>query len=404
MSKDNNMTLVDKLIWSLTVLLFALFYIMDKDYRISSVLLGVTLVITFLSVIQNRYKIYVKIEAFHAFVFIFALFCFASSLWAIQANLAIEKGITIIELLVCMALLYSFYVKFESIEILLKSIMFGGYIVGIYSVYAYGINTIMMLMRQGARLDNDYTNINMIGMVCAIATILTVFYLLNEKMHIYMILCLPDILMVAGSGSRKALVLMILGIFLVVLFKYSSRNIVYNILKVIVIIGISYFALKMLFQSQLFSGVTSRMDSLANLFTGKGTVDGSAMKRKQMIAIGIDQFLKTPIVGIGIGNPKLINIMDAYLHNNYVELLAGGGIVGFICYYSIYGYLIFKIIKSDLLENKTSRLVLILIVLLLVMDYGAVSYYSKSTYFYLMVFFLHVRNIKFENRRMNDEY
>ena len=404
MSKDNNMTLVDKLIWSLTVLLFALFYIMDKDYRISSVLLGVTLVITFLSVIQNRYKIYVKVEAFHAFVFIFALFCFASSLWAIQANLAIEKGITIIELLVCMALLYSFYVKFESIEILLKSIMFGGYIVGIYSVYAYGINTIMMLIRQGARLDNDYTNINMIGMVCAIATILTVFYLLNEKMHIYMILCLPDILMVAGSGSRKALVLMILGIFLVVLFKYSSRNIVYNILKVIVIIGISYFALKMLFQSQLFSGVTSRMDSLANLFTGKGTVDGSAMKRKQMIAIGIDQFLKTPIVGIGIGNPKLINIMDAYLHNNYVELLAGGGIVGFICYYSIYGYLIFKIIKSDLLENKTSRLVLILIVLLLVMDYGAVSYYSKSTYFYLMVFFLHVRNIKFENRRMNDEY
>ena len=404
MSKDNDMTLVDKLIWILTVLLFALFYIMDKDYRISSVLLGITLVITFLSVSQNEYKIYFRVEAFHVFVFFFALFCFASSLWAIQANLAIEKGITIIELLVCMSLLYSFYVKFDSIEILLKSIMFGSYIVGIYSIYAYGINTIMMLIRQGARLDNDYTNINMIGMVCAIATILTVFYLLNEKMHIYMILCLPDILMVAGSGSRKALVLMILGIFLVVLFKYSSRNIVYNILKVIVVIGISYFALKMLFQSQLFSGVTSRMDSLANLFTGKGTVDGSAMKRKQMIAIGIDQFLKTPIGGIGIGNPKLINIMDAYLHNNYVELLAGGGIVGFICYYSIYGYLIFKIIKSNLLENKISRLVLILIVLLLVMDYGAVSYYSKSTYFYLMVFFLHVRNIKYENLRMNDEY
>ena len=404
MSKDNKMTLVDGLIWILTVLLFALFYIMDKDYRISSVLLGITIVITVLFVIQNSFKLYFKIEAFHVFVFIFALFCFASSLWAIQANLAIEKGITIIELLVCMSFLYSYYVKFDSIEILLKSIMFGGYIVGIYSIYAYGINTILMLIRQGARLDNDYTNINMIGMVCAIAIILTVFYMLNEKMHIYMILCLPDILMVAGSGSRKALVLMILGIILVFLFRYSSKNIVYNLLKVIVIITISYFALETLFQSQLFSGVTSRMESLVNLFTGKGAVDGSAMKRNQMIAIGIDQFLKNPIGGIGIVNPKLINIMNAYLHNNYVELLAGGGIIGFFSYYSIYGYLIFKILKSNLIENKTSQLVLILIVLLLVMDYGAVSYYSKSTYFYLMVFFLHVRNIKHEKLRTNYGY
>ena len=124
----------------------------------------------------------------------------------------------------------------------------------------------------------------------------------------------------------------------------------------------------------------------------------SALLRKSMVEIGMRQFKKTPILGIGIGCSHLIVMpvlgLDTYLHNNFVELLACGGIVGTLIYYSFYldifyNYFIYRAVRDEALGTC-----FIISTLLFAMDWGRVSLYSKSTYFYFMIFFIEIALLK----------
>ena len=83
-----------------------------------------------------------------------------------------------------------------------------------------------------------------------------------------------------------------------------------------------------------------------------------------------------------------------YLHNNYMEMLACGGIVGFLIHYWIYVYLLRVYIKNFKHHEKEFNICFVLLIFKLIMDIGAVSYYSKTTYFYLLLFIMGVTKIK----------
>ena len=147
-----------------------------------------------------------------------------------------------------------------------------------------------------------------------------------------------------------------------------------------------------------FEAVSNRMKNLTAMLTGVGQVDSSVLLRRRYIELGLEQFTRTPILGIGMNNARLIISSssigrDTYLHNNYVELLADGGVIGFLSYYSIYFFIITQLWKHR--KSKDPYLVIsaVLTVLFLVMDYGGVSYYSKSRYLYFLVFFLEIKHL-----------
>lgn len=122
-----------------------------------------------------------------------------------------------------------------------------------------------------------------------------------------------------------------------------------------------------------------------------------------MREVGFAQFLKTPIFGIGIGCSDVllqhtIN-RSTYLHNNYIELLACGGIVGTALYYvprlpcsGTFGAAVFC---------KTGRpsACLTILLLLLIMDYGAVAYSEKMQYLYLLMLFVQADKLRESNHQ-----
>ncbi len=390
-------TLTEKIIWILTVCLFASFYIFDTKSWVSYLLFVITIVIFFLSVIQNNFRIAFKIEPFHLLILGFSFFCLLSSIWAKNKGAAVEKGITIFELLVCISLIYTHYQKFGTAQRLIQAVMWAGFVVTLYAFAFYGFDIIKNTISQSQRLDNSFANINSIAMLSALACIITVYQLLYKKNLWTIIFLLPAAILIATSGSRKALVLLIAGIFLVFYSRYATKSIVKNLVKIFIILILAYLIIRLLANIPIFSGINQRMEGLINLLTGKGEIDSSALKREHYKQAGIEQFLKTPILGIGIGNSGQLTIqfgMDTYLHNNYIELLACGGIVGTLCYYSIYIYIVFKLFQYRKGKNDTTSICLILIILQLIMDYGAVSYYSKSTYFYFLIFFIQIREQK----------
>lgn len=82
------------------------------------------------------------------------------------------------------------------------------------------------------------------------------------------------------------------------------------------------------------------MEGLLAMVTGNGEIDHSAQVRQDMFKLGISIFKDNPIFGIGMGQCSYLYTKyighDCYLHNNYAELLANGGVVGTYLFYRIY--------------------------------------------------------------------
>lgn len=384
-----------KIITILTVLLFFTFYALNLNVYGSYLFLGLSLVIMLINAFENNGKIKFSINNYHKYVLSFALFCLLSSVWAWNRGYSVEKGITIIEVLICMSMIGTYFFASSDGNDLLKCVKWGGYIVSIYSIFSYGLNGLLRIMQAGERAGTSYANVNSIAMACAYTIVIALFFAMRNGFTWTDLLCVPCIIMVVASGTRKAVLTIAIGVFFMLLFNSKERKSAKNILRVIGIIVVLSLGMYILAHFQLIGGISHRMEGIFNYVLGSGKVDSSTIKRGQFIAIGIEQFKDTPILGIGIGNPRIllrnsVYGLDVYLHNNYAELLAGGGIVGFLFYYSIHLYLL----RAFWRRRKTeaySLFYIVFILLMLINDYGSVSYYSKSTYFYFLMMFTYLK-------------
>lgn len=404
----NTQTKIDYLIHICTAIMISSFIIFDMDYRVSYILLGMTILIFGLLALRNSFKIEAKIESFHIHILSFILFAACSSIWSYNPYLAFGKAATILEILICMSVLYMYYSSYYSVSDLYTILMVSGFIVVLYSVYRYGMVTIFAVLSNGGRLDIVFSNINSIAMIISVAIIAFVYKVLFEKMGIFTIgvcICLSilGVIVIAATGSRKALVMLVLGFFLLFSVKFKSKYFIVTILKIVIITLIIYLILLQLKDIAIFNGIVDRMEGLGAMLTGKGTVDASAANREKFIIIGIEQFKKQPILGYGMGNSGkvLVNVIggkETYFHNNYVELLVCGGLIGTVIYYLIWINPIKEIIKYRKFDT-TAILSIIMATILLVMDYGAVTYFEKLNYFYIMIMYICAKNL----RRKSDE-
>ena len=373
----NEKRISEKIIWLLVTFLFASFTIFDTNSWISIILL--------LDIYQCHGKIKFKITSFHILILLFCLYCFVSSLWAIRPNQAISKGTTIFEILVCMSFIYMHYSRENTVKPLINAVMWAGYAVVIYAICFYGLSTIQKIVSAGERLENSFANINEIGMLGAMAIVITLynFFFIDKRFKLSNIFIVPCIILVAASGSRKALIIVVFGLVSVIISKYSSKNILKNIF-IWVILGILLFVF------------------LQWASTGSGKVDHSTWLRQQYINAGINQFKLHPIDGIGISSSGAILLesfgRDTYFHNNFVELLACGGLIGFFIYYNIYLYILNVIYRFNGVKEKYKFLCVIIIFILLFMDYASVSYYSKGRYFYFVILFLEIQFLRKSSR------
>ena len=95
-------TISDKIICALLSFMIMSFYIFETAFWGRYVIFGITILITLLYAANNVFKIPLVLNRpFHIQVAAFAIFCFASSIWAWNSAAAISKGITIFSILIC---------------------------------------------------------------------------------------------------------------------------------------------------------------------------------------------------------------------------------------------------------------------------------------------------------------
>lgn len=390
----------------LTALLLCGFYVFDMSSMGSMVLLGGTLLILAVYSWGHHCKLHISVDAFHINIFGLIAFCLCSSIWSLSVSLSIENAVTLIELLICMSILYMNYTEYDSIEDLYFVIMLAGALVSLYTLYIYGLGTIISTISMGGRLSLKFANINAIAMISSMCIVVYTYRTLYRKNSLFQLVFFGvasfcALIVIAATGSRKALITLVVSVLCIILRKYKSRRLINTIFKWVIILGLSVIALQYLSSFSLFDGINERMKGLIALITGKGTVDVSAQVRKEYVTLGLVAFKHHPIFGIGMGASgaylSSITGVNEYFHNNYIELLACGGIVGTCIYYNIWLFPLFRLFKLRNIGNEAVFLSIILIVVFLVMDYGMVTYVSKITYFYLMVFYTQIQTMKFSD-------
>lgn len=392
---------IPRLLW-VGIYMYLLTAYLFASSSIGSILLIFELAIILLADYNARGKAIfcIRIEILYVYLMIFIIASGLSFFVAADKSLAISMLLALLKIFLSTAVIYNAVSTENSIDGLLKTVMAVGYTLVVIAIIYYGpSNVFTMIGAVNARLNNDLINSNTLGMAVAMSIVINLYYILYEKVSMYSILAIPSILIIATSGSRKSLVLLVLGCFLILVLKNSdNKNFIKKFLKlvfVILLIGVVVF-----FASKLsaFNEINHRMQGLIAVITGVGEVDHSSWLRQQYIEMGLNAFKESPILGIGLDNARLMTRavygFDHYLHNNYVELLADTGLLGFCTYYAMYLYCIYNSLKLFKLHDRELYVCITILSLLIIMDYGMVSYYAKETYFYILIIFARISQIK----------
>lgn len=328
----------------------------------------------------------------------FFLFCVASMTWAENParTFIIVRGMLMI--LIQMTIVYSCHYERTSIDTFLKIIMNGGYIVLFYAVLRYGWSTILNSLTEDIRISNEFLNANTLGMCAAYAIVINVYYMLYEKPRVHDLLIIPSLLIIAASGSRKSIIIVVAGILMLIFLKnFQNKKFIQNFMKGAVGLAVAVVLVFGLSRLPVFDILRRRMTGIWTIINGTAVRGTSGYIRMVYNQIGIDLFKKHPLLGIGLHNANLYigqYYGHVHFHNNFVELLACGGIIGFLIYYSIYFNIFYGFWKTRRHRTKEYDICLILFTIRFVMGYGHVQYYQIATYFYLMVFFLFISRLR----------
>lgn len=383
----------------ITSMLFASFIVFNvsKYSFISVVILSGILFLNQIAIdfLQKNKIITLVLLTMQKRMLLFTSFCFISALWASNVGAAFQDGISILANIICVSIVYNCYQNDESIERLVKAVMFGGFLVSIYIVSYYGIINFIANANSSIRLTREVGNANAIGFIMSISLVIFVYDFFKNGLSMNIILSLLSLIILAISQSRTALLTFGVGFILVIV--NLRNNDLKSILKALFLISAILVLIWLLVtKTVILGGINARMVDLFLAISGKSIAEGSFSERMTYITGGISSFIKHPILGIGIGNSYTVTQSllgyTTYLHNNFIELLVCGGLIGFLLYYSMYYYLFNKLTKHNKLyhNNSYDYLCIILAIMMLVADFGRVSYYKKETYFLLMIIFLNV--------------
>lgn len=258
-----------------------------------------------------------------------------------------------------------------------------------------GPSTYIGYILNGARLMNVSSQTNVMGMFGAVALNIMLYKTLFRRDKKIIPVYIFPILMIMASQSKKAILCVLLGLFLMLIMKYRHK-------KIVGVLVLCFAGIVVIYLSQLsaFSAIMIRFTSALGTVTGNN-LDGrdwSTFFRMQMIEEGINLFKQRPLIGYGTDTYQYVSSFETYSHNNYIELLANNGLIGFVAYYWVYLVIIVILLKRVIKYNDDKAIVLLAIALeQLLMDYGSVNYYNKIVYIYISWILLYLDHRKREN-------
>ena len=229
-------------------------------------------------------------------------------------------------------------------------------------------------------------NANILAMLCVYGFILCMY--LRKIGRITPLSCWVRMgfyaLAVLLTGSRKGLVMIVLATVVVTLI-FGKKKLVRNLLIGIASAVVVYLVIMNV--EFLYNIIGVRIENLLLYLTEGTTTDGSLASRLELIEIAKPYIERKPWTGYGYDCFKMISGISGggnitidgvgyYSHNNYIELLFSGGIIGLVLYYIPVLYLLIKLLRG-IKTDTCIPYMLALFVSKLAIEYAYVSYYDR---------------------------
>lgn len=276
-----------------------------------------------------------------------------------------------------------FIEKYDKSKEVIQVFTFSAFTTCIYACLKSGLSNFMVITLGYYTLGTQRWNSNFLG---CLATYGFIFVLIYKRMPgktffdnrlVKLLFYITFTATVLWSGSRTALIVLVAGAC--GYYIITAENQLQTLKRILITFGIIvalYIAIMRV--PSLYNIIGNRMERLFS-FVSTGTAGELSIGwRQQMIEYGKELFRRHPIFGVGIdtfryfyGIEGTTTFHSTYSHNNYIEVLADGGIVGFIIYYSIYFFGLRKVLKNRSGINMCFVLVLLV---MLVGDCSTVSY------------------------------
>ena len=371
---------------------------LDDFLKITSFLVFVF--ITFITSIKDRK---IKITGMTKWYSLFFIFAMMSCLWAkysFEGVFMYSKAMfQILLITLCIPLIIK---NKEDLYKVLKLVMYSL----LYSALTVIIKTPISQWgssRMGVSIGLEP---NTLGMQMAFGMLISLIIYLKNHKKINLLYILIFVILALFSGSKKALIILVLGVIFLFFNSTNFKNIKQGFSRVLIIIIALVGGIYFIFNNQaLYNVLGTRLERTINYFKTDGQAfDNSSRERDYYIRVAKNLFKESPIIGVGLNNfqyyiKKIGYYHVAYSHNNYWELLSGLGIIGTMILYSFYLYLLICNIKL-LNKNKEylTGLLHALLLLFIICDYANVSYISMFQYVLLAIIYANIYISKREER------
>ncbi|MBQ3127749.1 MAG: O-antigen ligase family protein [Clostridia bacterium] len=215
------------------------------------------------------------------------------------------------------------------------------------------------------------------------------FYSRGRKRYVFLIILF--VVFVILSGSRKALFAAVAGPLMFVFFSVYKRNYLFHIILIAALAALIVFII--MNDVNAYNSIGKRFESMLEFWFEDRShkVDNSLYMRSYYIQLAQEMFGESPVFGKGMGNfariiDEVYELQGVYSHNNFWQILSELGIVGFFIYYSMYAFIIIKLIRNALIhKSRISLLFLTFMILLVVLETGFVTYNSKMPHIVIAI-------------------
>ena len=239
--------------------------------------------------------------------------------------------------------------------------------------------------------------------------VLFLAYVFSKSYYIPALFIFANIII---SGSRKVLLVSALAFIILYLVSAGRGSITKRLKRVFVLLLISGFAMWIIMSNEFLYKLIGEktlvvVSEMLNIDFGVKS-DASTDQRKELIVIAGDVFKTHWFNGVGYYSFMNYNKWNVYAHNNYMELLADLGIVGFCAYYwfylnNLFGYFrkktpktdFFKLrLSTDFMKSKWNFLGVIFFLTLMLMEWGQVTYFRLYVLIPLLVITMAIEDMK----------
>ncbi len=370
---------------------------------------GIMIIYILATMHKNEEKFFVNTEL--VLLLAFLIYSGVSYLWSLDTVLTLYRTKVLFFLIALTFLLTNLFARDGEYDRFIMLYWAMALILSILGIMRYGVSGIRNFIVSGVRLGKGDAlllghNPNTIGMDCAFAGVITFYYFFFKGKKAALWSLVPIVIIVVASGSRKGLFILMSGLILMVFFLQMQKEkaALPMLFKMLLIAAGLIAIVNVVLQFPGMEKAREQYMGLVNSLLGnEEEADVSTQIRENMVHVGWDQFLRTPILGIGLDNAKIVNLkynnFYGYLHNNYIEILVNGGIVGFLIYYSFFIVILKKHINRLYEKDPFVYISLTLLILRLITDWGRISYFDYMN-IPLFAFWIAVSN-KFDLCREN---